>query len=305
MKMEKSSWQYSSALVVLLILGLAVSPALAQKKGKNGTTLAAAKTVDVCELPGGQWQYSGVVGVWNEGAVDTENLTINDRVESNDGSGWVTICSFQPLLQAPPEAKAGTTCSPSNLLNCALAVTYSCTADPAVGTVRNTATLTITNHSGKLGTPFGPEPKATFMGTVEPCPGGCVYTLGYWKTHSAWPSPYSQSDSFFSNPAGLGTGPAGDNPIGKTWQNVLDTPPGGNGYYILAHQYIAAALNLANGAPIPSGELSIINQAADWFAANSPSACTGPGSCGQQKSWAAILDTYNNGLSVGGPPHCE
>jgi hypothetical protein len=34
---------------------------------------------------------------------------------------------------------------------------------------------------------------------------------------------------------------------GKSWLEVLKTPPKGNAYYILAHQYIAAKLNILNG----------------------------------------------------------
>lgn len=68
------------------------------------------------------------------------------------------------------------------------------------------------------------------------------HTQGYWKNHPEnWPDPpyYVQGlvnygDNFFSS--------------GQDWMAVLQTPPkGGNAYYTLAHQYIAAVLNMYNG----------------------------------------------------------
>jgi hypothetical protein len=105
-----------------------------------------------------------------------------------------------------------------------------------------------------------------------------------------WPDPYSRDATFFLS--------------GKTWQEVLDTPAGGNGYYILAYQYIAAVLNIKNGAAVPEGVEETLNSAYDWFVSSGPSACTAGFPCGLQKDWAATLDLYNNGLYPGGPPHC-
>jgi len=131
---------------------------------------------------------------------------------------------------------------------------------------------------------------------VQPCPAdlGCAYTQGYWsnKPDVIWPTPYSRDATFFLS--------------GQTWQQVMDTPVNvSQGYYQLAHQYIAAVLNKANGAYVPQGVQDTLDLAAAWFQANQPSACTGPGSCAQQKDWAATLDLYNKGLYPGGPGHCE
>ncbi len=67
-------------------------------------------------------------------------------------------------------------------------------------------------------------------------------TQGYWKTHSInGPAPYDATwacvgeDTEFFN-------------TGSTYYEVLTTPgEDGNAYYILAHQWIAATLNLENG----------------------------------------------------------
>lgn len=123
-------------------------------------------------------------------------------------------------------------------------------------------------------------------------PSNCTYTQGYWsnKPGVVWPSPYSREASFFES--------------GKTWQQVFDTPSRGNGYYILAHQYMAAVLNAANGADVPDGVKIIIESATEWFNNYNPEDCSIPNSCNDQKNWAAILDQYNNGLYPEGPLHC-
>jgi hypothetical protein len=90
---------------------------------------------------------------------------------------------------------------------------------------------------------------------------------------------------------------------GQTYQQVLDTE--GNGYYILAHQFIAAVLNKANGAPVPVGVQDTIDQALAFFNLNGPAFCSAKGSCGPQKDWAAVLDDYNNGVYPNGPAHCS
>lgn len=93
---------------------------------------------------------------------------------------------------------------------------------------------------------------------------------------------------------------------GQTWQQVMDTPVNvSQGYYQLAHQYIAALLNQAVGAAVPSGIQDTLNLATTWFGGNGPSACTAGGSCGLQKNWAATLASYNEGTYPGGPPSAE
>lgn len=123
--------------------------------------------------------------------------------------------------------------------------------------------------------------------------GGCTYTQGYWgnKPGIVWPSSYSRDAAFYLS--------------GQTWQQVLDTPVNvSQGYYQLAHQYIAAVLNKANGASVPSGVQDVLDLASAWFEENVPDACAASGSCGTQKDWAATLDLYNNGDYPDGPPHC-
>jgi hypothetical protein len=59
----------------------------------------------------------------------------------------------------------------------------------------------------------------------------CTFGAGYWQTHTdAWPSRFDPGAAFFDS--------------GKSWIDVLRTPPRGDAYYILGHQFVAAALNL-------------------------------------------------------------
>ncbi|QYF92926.1 hypothetical protein KY495_19770 [Massilia sp. PAMC28688] len=130
-------------------------------------------------------------------------------------------------------------------------------------------------------------------GTCCPKPTGCVRTQGYWgnKPALAWPAPYARDTTFFRSTL--------------TWQDILDTPPaGGNGYLILAHQYIAAVLNRAAGASVPAAVQTVIDQATAYFNSGAQIADCGGASCQTQKEWARILDSYNNGTYSGAPAAC-
>jgi hypothetical protein len=278
------------------LLALTALPGAASAQS-NGATLSASKTIDICRASDGlNWTYSGVVSVWNSGIAPTQGLKIVDSIENKiSGPTWTT--DYTSILTdngvvtipgfTPPEA--------------AITFPYSILGAPLPGTIRNNAQLTITNHSGHITvppTPFGPNPKATYTGPSTPplCSGstqGCTYTQGYWKAKPGviWPAPYARTNLFYLS--------------GQTWQVVLNTPVSASqGYYQLAHQYIAAKLNEASGATVPSGIQTVLGLATPWLTANAPSACTTPSACGLQKTWAATLDTYNNGVYPGGPPHC-
>lgn len=123
-------------------------------------------------------------------------------------------------------------------------------------------------------------------------PKGCVRTQGYWgnKPGVVWPSGYDRDTPFFRS--------------GLTWQEVLDTPPRGDAYFILAHQYIAAVQNLRAGASAPNSLRAVVIAAGAWFSKATPGSCLS-GACQLQRSWAGIFDEYNNGHYPGGPEHCE
>jgi len=275
---------YGLACAVLWVPGSALG------QGKSGTTLSAYKTIDICVQPDGLWRFSGVITVTNGGDEDTQGLKITDWVEWKKGNmKWDKLC--YALVGYAGQIPAGQTAT----------FPYACASPPPSDwekgvAIRNVAEVTITNHSGYPGQAFGPNPKADWEGGFPPpaCREnlGCTYTQGYWKNHATnWPTGYEPSALFYSS--------------GQTWLQVLWTEPkGGNAYYILAHQYIAAVLNKANGAYVPAEIQSILNSAANWFSTSNPSSCAEKGSCQPQKNWAAVLDAYNRGEYPGGPPHC-
>lgn len=124
---------------------------------------------------------------------------------------------------------------------------------------------------------------------------GCTRTQGYWKTHgdpdnkkkydNTW-DPYVGATFFMS---------------GMTYMGVLHEPVKGRAYFILAHQYIAAMLNVDAGASMPDDVLAAYNAATEYFESNKPAKKDAMHN--QVTMWAQILDDYNNGRT--GPGSCD
>ena len=120
-------------------------------------------------------------------------------------------------------------------------------------------------------------------------PAGCTYTQGYYKNKGASMLP---GGTFYAS--------------GQTYLQVLDTSPkGGNAYYILAHQYIAAWIN-AQSASVPGNVQTALNQAGAYFATAGITPAN-PYSGSYTKTtltaWADLLASYNEGRV--GPGHCK
>jgi len=128
--------------------------------------------------------------------------------------------------------------------------------------------------------------KATFTNEAVVRESGCTVTLGWYKNHTNWPS-----------------GDIGPNTIFDGWGKVIDllnTPPKGSQYIILAHQYITALLNIQGGASVPPAVQTALNTAAAYFAGGG----NGTGDPNVNITGVStILDNYNNGLT--GPGHCD
>ncbi len=108
------------------------------------------------------------------------------------------------------------------------------------------------------------------------CDQGCTLTQGYWKTH-ADPSNAKKFDTTWNLlPGGLGPNTTFFL-SGTTWINVFNTPPAGNFYYQLAHQYMAAVLNKLNGASSTAAVDAAITSATNFFNTYTPAAggCAG------------------------------
>ena len=153
---------------------------------------------------------------------------------------------------------------------------------------------------------------------VVECFQGCTLTQGYWKTHSKeGPAPYDDNwmsilPSEESSPFYLS---------GTSWYQVFWTPPAkGNSYYQLAHQWIAAKLNVENGASVPAEVQTALDEGEALFNTYTPgelitySVNKNDKTTGKKKSantailsqmtgLAGILASYNEG-SIG-PGHCD
>jgi hypothetical protein len=128
---------------------------------------------------------------------------------------------------------------------------------------------------------------------------GCTLTQGYWKTHSTYgPAPYNETWALIGEDAPFFLS-------NRSYYNVLWKHPIGNPYYILAHQYIAAKLNILKGAD-PSAIQSEFDAATDLFSNYSPMQIALMRHNNQIKrqflQLAIILGKYNLGLI--GPGHC-
>lgn len=159
----------------------------------------------------------------------------------------------------------------------------------------NTATFTTVDRA-KTG-----SSSATVLIDTE-CVLACTLTQGYWKTHSIYgPAPYDETwkqvgedKNFFNS--------------GKTYIEVMWTPPAGSVYYNLAHQYIAAVLNSQKG-DVPKEVQDALDDAYNLFndPSNTPQAVLKLKGNNLTRakfvSLAGILGSYNEGKM--GVNHCD
>ena len=145
------------------------------------------------------------------------------------------------------------------------------------------ATRTVTLHINSFH-----SAKATFTNEAVVRDNGCTVTLGWYKNHTSdWPSGALAPNSDFDG-----------------WGTVIDllnTPPKGSQYIILAHQYITALLNIQGGASVPPDVQAALDTAEDYFF-NVSGDAMGDASV-NITGVSTVLDNYNNGLI--GPGHCD
>ncbi len=158
---------------------------------------------------------------------------------------------------------------------------------------------TLTNTASFTSTSSSETGSSTVTVDIDvPCVGGCTLTQGYWKTHSInGPAKYDptwngqEDDAFFSS--------------GQTWYEVFWTAPQGNVYYVLAHQYLAAILNLQNGASSTAAVDAALADAQAKLSSTTPAQAKTLKTAAKQ-AWTTLaftLDQYNNGIT--GPGHCS
>jgi hypothetical protein len=120
----------------------------------------------------------------------------------------------------------------------------------------------------------------------------CTFTQGYWKNHpDQWPV----------SSLTLGTGPGVSYTVAELLQ-IFNEPVNSNGLVALAHQLIAAKLNIANGANPTAISATIAND--DAMIGNLVVPPIGGGSLptSQTSNDTQTLDDWNSGIT--GPGHC-
>jgi hypothetical protein len=130
------------------------------------------------------------------------------------------------------------------------------------------------------------------IGAFSPTPEtGCTHSQGYWKNHpEAWPVERIT---------------IGEVTYPKTEAiAILVVSAGGDATYILAHQLIAAKLNVASGAD-PSPVADTIEAADRWLIAHPLGSNPDPEDPARAEgiAMAGILTEYNEGAM--GPRRCE
>jgi len=132
-----------------------------------------------------------------------------------------------------------------------------------------------------------------------PPPAYCTLTQGYWKNHTGeWDQAgekYVRSGQTFYN-------------SGLSYIQIMNTPPaGGNAYIQLAHQFIAASLNVngvsGSGVAAVDAALAGAHAALGGWAAGIGAPAKNSATRTQWQAWATTLDDFNNGLT--GPGHCN
>jgi hypothetical protein len=139
-----------------------------------------------------------------------------------------------------------------------------------------------------------------FCGTLPclPAVDGCVVTAAYWKDHGPLPR-RGNADEWNVSSLVLGNVTYSDVDL----QAILETPADGNGLLALAHQLIAAKLNIANGAD--GTVVASFVEAADKVIGDVVVPPGGSGYLELAATWnlTQALTGYNEGAL--GPGHCD
>ena len=127
----------------------------------------------------------------------------------------------------------------------------------------------------------------------------CPYSYGFWKTHGSGNCQAGNNADFWpasATPMFLGTNAYTASELCA----ILHTPPtGGNALVSLAHQLIAAKLNIANGSPQPTPVPATIVQADGLIGGLDVTTASVKANtlAGQQMNAAAqVLDMFNNNM---------
>lgn len=221
----------------------------------------------------------------NTGTSAANNVVISD-VLPDSGLAWAENPDVSACSIADDPGGDVLTCTIASL---AIGATFSVTLEAATNpeacdyVLTNTASLTVGGRGRKSAT-------ASISVTCPPQDGGCTFTQGFWKNHpEVWPVSSLALGSVTYTAAELG--------------QIFDEPVAGNGLISLAHQLIAAKLNVANGADDSDIAQAIAD--ADALINGLVVPPIGSGSLDPDDTSALVdaLTDFNEGTT--GPGHCE
>ena len=129
----------------------------------------------------------------------------------------------------------------------------------------------------------------TMVVSSSPMAANCTFTQGYWKNHEdQWPTASLTLGTVSYTAAEL--------------LAIFGQPAQGNKLTILAHQLIAAKLNILNGADPSAASATIANSDALIGGLVCPPIGAGSLPTNPATTYSNLLDDYNNGVI--GPGHC-
>ena len=255
-----STAPYSGALVVTdKVAGNDATVKCPDEKLVPGGSVKCTYTYAFPSAPtGSETNIATAKVTWNTGATDTQSsaavpVTFGKPTKETDETLKVSDTNSQFGTQ-PKTWDANTDGSgvQGQMKTWTYVIPLSCPDYGADFSIPNTASF-LTDDTGAKG-----ESKWLVNVLCPSPPDVCTLTQGYWKNHcldspdrdnpgcnAKWP------DDNWEN-----VGLLGEDEIffqsGDSWIGVFTTPPaGGNQYYNLAHQWMAAELNRLNGAAIP------------------------------------------------------
>ena len=133
------------------------------------------------------------------------------------------------------------------------------------------------------------QPTAALTVSTLAAAQNCTFTIGYYKNHpEAWPVTSLTLGTVSYTQAQL--------------LSILNESAGGNGLIILAHQLIAAKLNVAGGADPSFIASTIAASDAQIGGLVVPPVGSGSLTSASTSANAHTLDDWNNGIT--GPGHC-
>jgi hypothetical protein len=292
LRQELRRYRYSAAALSLIAMAACVDSPLTPSPTPNisalGADVTAAKPALDNTLQGQAW-------VCKEGSGPTTNFTFAVSVNGGTAVNQTIANGDCALVHSVPTVGSH---------QAAVSVTeVNIPADWALSTIIIESNSSNTNHY----LPVINKPNATarilndvgvvftFTNTYTPGPS-CTLTQGYWKNHEErWNDagdgkPFLVTSTFYNS--------------GVSYLTIMNTPPqGGNAYLQLAHQFIAASLNVNGGSAGVAAVDAALASAAAYFA-GAPAGIPNPQdpTRSQLQGWATTLDNFNNGLT--GPGHC-